>query len=138
MKPSCYTAGPMRGYDYFNFPAFDEAAEWLRDKGWDVISPAEHDRELGLDETLCPELPDWFSLENAMRFDLASVIQTDAIVLLPGWWRSEGARKEATVAMWCGRDVYFLGDTWDERDKVLIEVSHGIVQKMINEQEGYE
>ena len=39
-----YIAGPMRGYTLDNFPAFDEAAEYLKRCDWEVISPAELDR----------------------------------------------------------------------------------------------
>ena len=39
-----YLAGPMRGYANFNFPAFDYAAAKLRNKGFEVFSPAERDR----------------------------------------------------------------------------------------------
>jgi hypothetical protein len=44
-----YIAGPMRGYADFNHPAFDAAAAALRAAGHDVVSPAERDRDSGLD-----------------------------------------------------------------------------------------
>lgn len=43
-----YIAGPMRGYDRFNFPAFDAAKDRLIEMGWDVVSPADLDRAVGI------------------------------------------------------------------------------------------
>jgi hypothetical protein len=49
-RPKVYVAGPMTGYPGFNYGAFDEARDLLASEGWDVISPADLDREnLGLD-----------------------------------------------------------------------------------------
>lgn len=95
----------MRGIDRYNFPAFDDCAAFLTRRGDDVISPADLDRALGLDET-ADELPDWFTLEDAMRRDLSAVIDCDRIVLLPGWSTSEGATREVLTAIWCGMPVY--------------------------------
>lgn len=90
-----YLAGPMRGLPGLNFPAFDAATEDLRARGFDVFSPAEVDRELdGLD----PEKDLPRSIAHYMARDLPAVCKADAIVLLPGWQRSAGARLEAHVA----------------------------------------
>lgn len=108
----CYLAGRMRGVERFNFDAFDDAAAWLRSHGWEVVSPAEIDRELGLDESLAPELPPWFTMARAMQRDLNEITdeRCSAIVLLPHWENSEGTCKEITVGMWTGRDLYELVD----------------------------
>lgn len=42
-----YLAGPMRGHDNFNFPAFWDAARVLRERGHEIVSPAEIDVEEG-------------------------------------------------------------------------------------------
>ena len=44
-KPTIYVAGPMRGFENYNYPAFDRCARVLRDQGCDVINPAELDRD---------------------------------------------------------------------------------------------
>ena len=44
-----YISGPMTGLPDLNFPAFHEAAAYLRAKGFDVINPAEHDQSPGLE-----------------------------------------------------------------------------------------
>lgn len=96
INPLAYIAGPMRGIEYFNFPAFDAAAAELRGAGWDVFSPADKDRERG-DE------PDPLG-ENAKHLsyymvdDLAAVARADAVFLLPGWQGSRGASLEFFVA----------------------------------------
>jgi hypothetical protein len=103
-----YIAGPMRGYDQFNFPAFDRAARLLRDRFHTVINPAELDRELGFDETL-NELGN-FNLKAAMVRDVQAIIDSDGIVLLPGWEDSEGAKFERQVAEQLGRRIFL----WNE------------------------
>ena len=46
-KPTIYVAGPMRGYENYNFPAFDRCSRVLREQGWNVINPAELDKDAG-------------------------------------------------------------------------------------------
>ena len=113
-----YLAGPMRGIPYFNFPAFHAAAAKLRTEGHEVFSPAE------LDESMHGE---GFSKENktgdlvqAARnygFDLRYVlardleyicIKADAVALLPGWEKSQGATAERAVAIALGLKVIEL------------------------------
>lgn len=107
--PVAYVAGPMRGYDQFNFPAFDNAARCLRRHGWEVLSPAEHDRETGFDETL--NNLDGFDLQKAMRWDIQAVLSADVIVLLPGWRNSHGTSIELTVARAVGVEVFEFDET---------------------------
>jgi len=103
-----YIAGPMTGRPEFNFPAFDDAAERWRRQGFDVVSPAEHDRETGLDVTgttgreSLEELG--FDLRAALLWDLQQVAACDGLVLLTGWETSSGVRAElalaAALGMW--------------------------------------
>jgi hypothetical protein len=86
----------MRGYDRFNFPAFDKCAVTLRSWGWEVRSPAEHDRQGGFDESL--NSLEGFDLQAAMRWDLDAVLWASIVVLLPGWEASSGVAIELTVA----------------------------------------
>jgi hypothetical protein len=99
-----YIAGPMRGYDLFNFPAFTEAAVNLRFWGYEVLSPAERDLEEGFDPTL--NSLDGFDVEAALAADFAMILDCDGIVLLPGWEKSRGARAERFVAEMTGRSVW--------------------------------
>lgn len=100
-----YIAGPMRGYDHFNFPAFDAVAADLRYMGAEVRSPAEHDRETGFDETL--NSLDGFDLKAALRWDIDTINNwADTVVLLPGWEKSSGVAIELTVARAVGCLVF--------------------------------
>lgn len=100
-----YCSGPMRGLPRWGYDKFDECAAFLTRRGEDVISPADIDRELGVDENAA-ELPDWFTIEDAMRRDLSAVTDCDRIVLLEGWAKSVGATREVMTAVWCGLPVY--------------------------------
>ncbi len=105
MKKTVYIAGPMRGYDQFNFPSFDAAAAKLRADGWIVLNPAEHDRESGFDETL--NNLDGFDMRKAFRWDMNAILRSDAIYMLPGWEKSSGATIEKQVAEFVGSEVLF-------------------------------
>ena len=48
-RPTFYLCGPMRGYPRLNFAAFDVARDLGRALGYHVISPADLDREAGID-----------------------------------------------------------------------------------------
>lgn len=105
-----YVAGPMRGYDQFNFPAFDRASAVLRAAGHEVVSPAEMDREKGLDETA--NTTEGFDVQDALRRDFAVILECDGIVMLPGWEASTGANAERFVAETTGRQVFLLDPYW--------------------------
>jgi len=108
-KPKAYLAGPMRGYEDFNFPAFQSAALHLREVlGWDVISPAEIDLDLGFDPTAGVfTQDDWYT---AMRRDIAILLDpsVDRIVFLPHWSTSRGANIERTVGEAVGLEMWFF------------------------------
>lgn len=108
MSKSVYVAGPMRGYDQFNFKAFDAAASRLRSRDWTVFSPAEHDRETGFDETL--NSLDGFDLVAAFRWDVDRIFEADAIYLLDGWEKSKGASCEKQIAEMLGKRVLYEAD----------------------------
>ncbi len=127
----CYIAGPMRGVPYFNFPAFEEAAQVLREHGWFVYSPRENDAENGVEihgeaarhgdaEAVLP-------LKDYMVTDLAQVCKSDAVFFLPGWTESRGAMLEFRVASYLDIPCYQYGDwgkilvmgTSDDGDLIL-------------------
>lgn len=106
-----YVAGPMRGVPHYNFEAFDNAAQRLRDIGHEVVSPADLDRETGFDPFTLPDGTDWttvpahFSLDAAIRRDVEAILSCDAICVLQGWERSKGAQAEVAIARWRGMPV---------------------------------
>lgn len=99
-----YLAGPMRNIPLFNFPAFHDAADDLRSRGWTVLSPAEHDEETGFNPAVDTEAE--FDLHGAMRWDIESVLKSSAVILLPGWRNSSGAAVELIVADAIGIPTY--------------------------------
>lgn len=98
-----YVAGPMRGIEAYNFPAFDEATETLRSMGHEVISPAEMDRHL---DDFDPTKDKPQSMACYMKRDLPAVLSCSAVAVLPGWLASQGARLEVHAAIVCGIPIY--------------------------------
>lgn len=109
---SVYLSGPMTGYDYYNFPAFDSAAVNLRHRyrgrGLTVFSPAEMDIDDGV---VPPAKTEMRYTKKYLRFltrdlNLISSGTVDALVMLPEWTASRGAVSEVTVALLLELPVY--------------------------------
>jgi hypothetical protein len=109
----------MRGIPEFNFPAFFAAEERFAEQGWIVVNPARIDQIEGYD-------PGW-SQEVYMRRDLRLVPTCDAIALLPGWRSSDGARKELSVARWCGLAVLDAETMAPLPDETVLEEAQRLV-----------
>lgn len=88
-----YLAGPMTGYDNFNFPTFNAEADRLRALGFDVKNPADHG------------MIDGYGWADYMRLDIAQLVTCDAIALLHGWEKSKGATIEHRLAVDLGLAV---------------------------------
>lgn len=111
VRCSLYVAGPMTGRPYLNFPAFDDAAAVLRERGYPVLSPAEMDapgvRELVMQNHTGAEMDiPGHSWEECLARDIQVVTRVDAIAALPGWEHSKGATFEIAVALRLGKTVY--------------------------------
>lgn len=88
----------MTGYPDYNFPAFDEAKDRLMEAGYEVVSPADLDREMGFDPMSdSPEKPD---LKEVFKNDITHLIECDGVAFLPGFSDSEGATTEIKIAEW--------------------------------------
>lgn len=120
MKLRIYLAGPMTWRPAFNIPAFDEAAEALRSRGFEVVSPAELDDPKSRAVALAS--PDGNPLNyrddtgetwgDLLARDVKLIADggIQAIVVLPGWESSRGARLETFVAnALCDLPVYRYG-----------------------------
>lgn len=93
---SIYVAGPMTGYEDFNFPAFHKTSLHLRSLGYNVFSPAEADLERygSLEETKLK-----CNYRDCLRVDLNWILDNaDAIYLLKGWENSLGTAAELALA----------------------------------------
>lgn len=90
-----YLSGRMTGVPEYNFPAFHAAAAVLRERGFDVLNPAETaGGSAGL------------SYAQYMNIDVAYVQAADAVVVLPGWRGSKGALLEVHLAHSLGKPVF--------------------------------
>lgn len=111
----------MRGYEKFNFPAFEAAAKHLRELGHEVVSPHELDspaiqsEALGSTDgvlkgpTIGGETPG-----QILGRDVQIIIdKIKTIVFLPGWRNSKGAKIEAFVGVTqgCSFGIYFPSHT---------------------------
>ncbi|MCF4997348.1 DUF4406 domain-containing protein [Pseudomonas syringae] len=88
-----YLAGPMTGFEDFNFPAFNKIAAELRTRGYVVENPAEH----GVVDDA-----DW---ADYMAYDLTRLGLCGQVAVLPGWENSKGARLEVHIARELGMKV---------------------------------
>jgi hypothetical protein len=103
----------MSGYPQFNFPAFELAAKTLRKQGLDVTSPHEYDPpEMQKLAWASPDgkpgstdhLQTW---GQTLARDVELLAdKLNAVILLPNWSKSKGARLEVTVAMNCSYPLF--------------------------------
>ena len=93
-----YISGPMTGIKYFNFPLFNKVEKMIieRFKVKRVINPAKNDQSLTYDQM--------------MELDLHFVGESTHILILPGWHRSNGAKKEVKLALERGIEIIDLND----------------------------
>lgn len=90
----CYVAGRIRNNLNYH-REFAEAADKLRKQGWLVFNPA----GAGLEG---------MPLHKIMAYVLWQLTECDAIALMPGWWRSGGARIEWMLARYLGMKRIYL------------------------------
>lgn len=82
-----YASGPMTGLPDSNFPAFNRAADLLRDAGYEVENPATKG-----------EIEGW-TWADYLRYDLVKMLgECQGVATLPGFSLSEGALLETDVA----------------------------------------
>jgi len=116
-----YIAGPMTGYPKFNFPLFDRVAAELRAMAspnypFEVVSPAELDDPKSRAAALQSEWGDPEEYHRLTGLSWADFLSRDvkliadggfhAIVCLPGWQDSRGARLETFVGHLCGITIH--------------------------------
>ena len=104
-----YIAGPMRGYDELNFPAFNAAAYDLTADGYIVVNPVDINPDPNAD---------WL---DCMRKDIKALVDCDAIYMLEGWEKSGGATIEHFIASRLGFDVYYEVDDLNDAERTDTE-----------------
>lgn len=113
-----YISGPMTGLPGFNYAAFNQAAKDLREKGFEVLNPAEN---FG-GATNHPE-----GRKAFMRLDMQHVLEAEIIFVLPGWNASPGARLEVAVARELGLDVLDIDTHEPPTDESILEEAQRLV-----------
>ena len=89
-----YVSGPMTGIKDFNIPAFVNAANTLKEAGFEPVIPVRY-----VEGKL---------YEDYLKDDLRELLDCDGIFMLPGWQDSKGAKIEHMVALACGIDEVTL------------------------------
>jgi hypothetical protein len=130
-RAKVYVAGPMTGVPQMNFPAFDKAAAHLREQGFQVVSPAELDSPESRAAALASMdgSPTGYAEGETWGGFLARDVKLiadegiEAIVCLPGWEKSRGARLETFVGRLCGLEI--LTYPWLEKvTPGYIDIAH--------------
>ena len=89
-----FIAGPMRGYENYNFKKFDYTQKLLEEKGYDVVNPARISRKFKEKDVNSD-----INIYNEMVNQQQEAEKTcNTILLLDGWQWSEGARLEVKTA----------------------------------------
>lgn len=90
-----YLCGPMTGHPNYNYDLFNGTAHALRMQGKTIHNPAEH---YGGDTTLARPF--------YIRAAVLAVLNSDYLVLLPGYESSAGARLEVLLALEMGLPLF--------------------------------
>lgn len=116
-----YLSGPMTGIEDFNRAAFDAAAEQLRNVGFEVIVPGENESYDPIE--LATGTVSRQKREFYLSRDITYIIEiADAVVVLPGWKESEGAKLEVVVAQAIGVPVFEFDGLALLRDRVVLNI----------------
>jgi hypothetical protein len=113
-RTKAYLCGRMSWVKAFNFPLFDKEAKRLRATGeWDIVSPAELDdpviraaalRSPDGDPSKSTHGHTWGDF-LARDMKLIADEGIEAIICLPEWWKSQGAKVEVFIASLLGLPV---------------------------------
>lgn len=131
-----YIAGPMSGIPHFNVPLFDAVAKSLRDNDIDVVSPAELDSPEMREFALASEdgkLPEdgriaGESWPDVLARDVKLIgNEIDAIIVLPNWHKSRGAKLECFVGLLTGKRFF------SQRDGEVFEIGAAHIRQLIKE-----
>ena len=120
MTKTIYLSGKMTGLPEFGFPLFDKNRDFLIGKEWNVISPADIDREEGFDPTTDgAEFTEEQYLEVIKR-DYAALLRSDAIAFMNNWTDSRGAKLESDFANVLKLDRYRVDADNNYLEKELV------------------
>lgn len=90
-----YLSGPVSNVAEYDFDVFDKTAWKLMKLGYTPINPLVIAREMRQSARWYGRIPGW---SDFMREDLPALCGADAVLLLPGWRKSRGAKWERIIA----------------------------------------
>lgn len=119
-----YLSGQISGVKNENRALFAKVAKDLRKRGHEVMSPVEMDLEAGIDPADGVIGGDPAVRAEAFKRDFTCIMDwADAIVGIPNWYRSHGARAETLVAFYAGKQMFeWCGPKKDLRELKLTPV----------------
>ena len=101
-----FIAGPMRGYEKYNFPKFDRIEKLLNDFGIDCVNPGRISRRFKEKDVNSD-----ISVYNEMvRLQQEAERTCDSILLLDGWQWSKGVQLEVKTAAELGMQFLLESD----------------------------
>lgn len=105
-----YICGPMTGLPDFNHPAFNEAAQRLREAGFEAVNPVDlNPAPLKHIANMTKAFQE--SIWRAcMKRDIAAMVMCDVLVLLPNWSQSRGAMVEVQLAESLGIPMWSIDE----------------------------
>lgn len=102
-----YLAGPMTGYENYNYPAFDKTQGQLTNAGVLVSSP--HTIPWPQDVSVMDPEDLWRSM---MKKAFYMLLACDGLILMRGWIASKGASAEYSLAASLKMPIYFIDDKY--------------------------
>lgn len=106
-----YIAGPVTGIEDCNRPLFDQAESWLLEQGAVALNP-----------TLLPE--GLRSHQSYMNICIPMLREAEAVLMLPGWHKSTGAKMEYEEARRLGMPIYSFTPMQDASASLMKEGAH--------------
>ena len=105
-----FIAGPMRGYEKYNFPKFDRIEKILKDNGVECVNPGRISRKFKEKDVNS----DIAVYNEMVRLQQEAEKTCNAILLLDGWQWSKGAQLEVKTAAELGMQFLLESDLPDE------------------------
>ena len=101
-----FIAGPMRGYENYNFPKFDKFEKILKDNGVECVNPGRISRKFKE-----KDINSDINIYNEMvRLQQEAEKTCNAILLLDGWQWSKGTQLEVKTAAELGMQFLLESD----------------------------
>jgi len=99
-----YIAGPMTGCEDMNWDMFAECEKAIKEKGYEAVNP--HKINFKDKEDMANQHR-FYTPEYYLRRDIRFLIDCDGLILLPGWFESDGTSSELFIARRLKMPVYF-------------------------------